>query len=271
MRSFYNGIHFKTYGDKKNPPVIFLHGFMGYAGDWHEIINKLCNNFYCVAIDLPGHGKSLKIEEDDWTFDGLAIRLNEIAHVLLIKNITVVGYSMGGRIALFWAVKYRQIISRLVLESASPGIESDTERYDRLKSDQILADRIKTSVLKDYVMSWYELPLFGKTKDHPLFPSLLQKRIRNNPAMLAKSLLAFSQGRQPSLWQNLSSIKQKVLLVNGEDDIKYMRINEKMKEYNPEFVISGIKQCAHNVHFEKVHEFAEHLKQFLSLNIQKIL
>jgi len=271
MKSFFNGLHFQTFGDKTRPPLIFLHGFLGNADDWLAVIDELCQNYYCIAIDLPGHGKSLEMQEDAWTFDGLVQELDEIANSLFIKNFTCVGYSMGGRIALYWALKSPQLISRVILESTSPGIESEQDRKGRLKSDTILAHRIETEPLKDFVNSWYNLPLFGKIKDHPKFQSLLQRRVENNPAILARSLLAFSQGRQPSLWKNLSAIKQKVLLINGENDTKYARINESMKERNPAFEIKNINECSHNAHFEKTHEFAEHLKQFLSLDIQKNL
>ena len=51
-------ISFKQFGDPKNPTLLFTHGFMGDADDWDLIISKLTNQYFCISIDLPGHGQS---------------------------------------------------------------------------------------------------------------------------------------------------------------------------------------------------------------------
>jgi pimeloyl-ACP methyl ester carboxylesterase len=111
-------------GDPRRPAILLLHGFMGSGADWAVAISALDERFYCVAPDLPGHGASLGMpHQGAYTIEGAAQALLALLDELEIERPLVVGYSMGGRLALYLALRHPEGCSALFLESASPGIE----------------------------------------------------------------------------------------------------------------------------------------------------
>ncbi len=240
---------------------------MGNSHDWDEIVSKLSQKYYCLSIDLPGHGQSTNLQKLDniWDFDALSRRLSGLLTYQKIKITSLVGYSMGGRFALYFAINYPQFVSKLFLESASAGIESKDERETRFQSDRILAKKLQDLPFTDFLNEWYNLPLFSGTKKHSGFPLLLESRQKNDSQLLARAIESFSPGKQPYLMKKLSTLKMPVNLICGENDSKYLSLMTKFKQQNPQFSLEIFKECGHNVHFEKHVLFAEHLLQLLSL------
>jgi len=262
-----SGLSISLKGDNNNSAVIFLHGFMGSGHDWDEIISSLSDKYYCITIDLPGHGQSNNLEQlgDVWSFDAISRKLSDILIHLEIKTASLLGYSMGGRIALYFALKYPQLISRLILESTSPGIKNDDQREARLLKDLKIAHELRTESFDIFLDKWYELPFFSGIKIHPKYPSLINRRNKNNPHLLAQSLESFSPGKQAYLMDQLVTLKMRVNLICGEKDQKYLNLMNQIKQQKPPFNLKIFNDCGHNVHFEKSEQFAEHLLRVLSL------
>ncbi|KAA3609743.1 MAG: 2-succinyl-6-hydroxy-2,4-cyclohexadiene-1-carboxylate synthase [Calditrichaeota bacterium] len=261
------GFSYRIVGNKEYPPVLFLHGFLGHSLDWDKTISSLSKKYYCIAIDLPGHGNSNNQNQLDnlWSFDSFSQNLSELVNHLGVKPISLVGYSMGGRLALYFTIKYPHLVSKLILESASPGIENIDDRKARLQNDKLLAKKIQEQSFDQFLESWYDLPLFSGIKNHPDFPNLFESRKKNNPTLLAKALDSFSPGRQPYLMEKLAKLKMPVNLICGENDKKYLALMNQIKLKNPHLDLKIFKNCGHNIHFEKSKQFAEHLLQVLSL------
>ena len=160
----YKSIHYETHGEKKNPAVLFLHGFMGNGGSWNEIIESLQKNYHCITIDLPGHGQSLNVEESHFKMPECAKLIIKIIDKLKIDKFNLIGYSMGARLGLFLALNYPDYINKAVLESGSPGLKTESERHERQKSDGLLALELERAPLEEFVNKWYEQPLFKPLK-----------------------------------------------------------------------------------------------------------
>jgi len=146
-------------GNPDNPTILFLHGFMGCASDWNEIVSLLETDWHCIAVDLPGHG-SHRIRK--------AVTLNECAQALVTTvrreglNISgLVGYSMGGRLAIFLATHYPDFCKKLVIESAAPGLRSEEERVQRRRSDRQLIKSMRLNNFKEFLRRWYRMPIFA--------------------------------------------------------------------------------------------------------------
>ncbi len=261
------GICYTLTGTKENPPILFLHGFMGNGNDWNETVSYLSEKYYCITLDLPGHGNSNNLERLNtvWDFDSLCNRLSGLLNHLKIQKVSLVGYSMGGRIALYFAHKYPQLLTHLILESASPGIKTNDKKEIRLKEDKALSQKLKNEPLEEILEKWYSLPLFSGIKNHPKYKALFLNRLKNDPTLLAKAVESFSPGRQVYLMNKMKNLKMSVNLICGENDIKYTDVMKKIKRDNLHFNLKIFRDCGHNVHFEKPDLFAEHLLLVLSL------
>ena len=259
-----NSLYCETHGDKNHPAVLFLHGFMGNGRSWNEIIDTLQKDYYCITVDLPGHGQSLAVDESDYKMPECAKLIIKIIDRLKINKFNLVGYSMGGRLGLFVALNYPDHLNKVILESASPGLKTEEERLKRQKSDGLLALELEKAPLAEFVGKWYEQPLFiPLKKNKKRFQELLQKRLVNAPRGLAGALRFIGSGAQPSLWGNLKDLICPTLLIVGELDTKFQEIAQQMSVESGKIKIKGIDNAGHNVHFEQPAKYVNTLKSFL--------
>src|SRR5215217_5161326 len=121
------------------PPLVLLHGFTQTRRSWEGVIAVL-RAPRVVAPDLPGHGSAA--DRRPASFSACAAYVRAVADG---GPCTLCGYSMGGRIALYTALAFPGLVSRLVLIGASPGLADEGERAARRASDEALADRLEAS------------------------------------------------------------------------------------------------------------------------------
>lgn len=252
-------------------PVVFFHGFTGSAKDWRFIKEKLPQNFEPIFVDLLGHGKTDSPENvENYRFDSQIEQINQLFKKLKIHNPILVGYSMGGRLALSYRMKYPKNIQAVILESTSFGIEQKIEREERVKSDEDLADKISNSSIEEFINYWVNIPLFESQKrisEEELNQIFRNKVETNNKIGLQNSLLGFSSGKMKNFHPLLTNFNIPTLLVAGEIDNKYSKIANKVHKLIPNSDLEIIKDCGHNVHLEKTEEFLKLLNKFL-LNIR---
>jgi 2-succinyl-6-hydroxy-2,4-cyclohexadiene-1-carboxylate synthase len=257
--------HHIASGSTKNPPILFLHGFMGNSSDWLTILEKLQYRYFCLALDLPGHGKT-RISGDDSQFR-IEPTTESIIHYitnLSLKNTNLVGYSMGGRLVLYLAMKYPKYFNRIIIESTSPGLMDPIERLNRKQSDLALAREIEQGDMENFLEKWYQQPLFRSLISHPNFQQLFNSRLNNDPLALAKSLRYMSVGIQPSLWHKLQKIQLPVFILVGERDQRYRKIALMMTEKIPNATLKVVRNCGHNIHFENEDLYIDSITHFLS-------
>jgi 2-succinyl-6-hydroxy-2,4-cyclohexadiene-1-carboxylate synthase len=256
--------HAKTYGDPDNPAILFLHGFMGSGADWTAIIQGLMIHYYCITVDLPGHGKTrVRQSKKDYAMPGVAENLVRMLAELRIRKCIVVGYSMGGRLALYLALHYPDRFFKGVLESASPGLSKREDCLARIAHDEKLASELESVPFETFLRTWYSQPIFESLKRHPDFQDLLKRRQSNIPAELALSLRHMGTGRQPSLWARLRHNRVPLLFMTGEMDARFRAITSRMEGMCPYSRMEIIAGCGHNIHFENPSVFIELLKSFI--------
>lgn len=261
--------HFNYYsrGSSTNFPILFLHGFLGNCQEFNQSISLLSNDFYCLAVDLPGHGKTQVIGgEEYYNMEHTAQGLIKFIAALGIKRCILIGYSMGGRLALYLALYFPEYFSQVILESASPGLRTQAERDQRIQQDIKLAKELATEDFSDFLTKWYNQPLFASLKNHPDFEKMLEHRLQSNPLELSKSLQYLSTGCQPSLWSKLHENVVPLLLLVGELDQKFISINTEMVSLCKFAQLEIVKNCGHNIHFENATLFVETIGRFLKLN-----
>ncbi len=247
-------------------PLLLLHGFTGNVDTWKFLFPLYCNQYQLIMVDIIGHGKTeALVDVERYRMEQIARDLKEILEKLSISKAHVLGYSMGGRLALTFANLYPQCVRSLILESASPGLETEDERSERRKQDQRLAECIMSGGMEAFVESWENIPLFESQKRLPLEQQLNihNQRLTNSPLGLANSLLGMGTGSQPSWWEELENMKMPVLLITGELDLKFCKIAERMHQRlrNCEWKI--INDVGHAIHVEDRDKFGKIVIEFL--------
>ena len=251
-------------GAPRLPAILFLHGFMGSGADWAGEISALDEHFYCVAPDLPGHGSSLGLPPDAYTIEGTTRALLDLLDELGITRAALIGYSMGGRLALYLALRHPERCSGLCLESASPGIEEPAERQARREADEERARRLESGDLASFLKDWYRQPLFASlARREGLLRETIESRMRNDEGELARSLRSLGTGIQPSLWDELGTLQVPALAVAGDLDEKHAGISTRMASLSPRIRVAVVPGAGHNVHLESPEEYLALLKRFL--------
>ncbi len=256
-------LHFEQHGSATFPPMLLLHGFLGSSQDWAEAIKRLSKHYYCITVDLPGHGKSREWDWQSCTFAATAQAILQILDTLNIQRCHLAGYSMGGRLALLLAIQNPARFSHLVIESASPGIIDPVERLQRKSWDLEIAHQLVSQKFEQFLYTWYNQPIFYSLKSFPEFEQMVQQRLQNDPLFLAKAIQCLGSGAQEPLWDKLERLTMPVLYLAGEFDEKYRRIGEQMKSRVPRLMCKTVRGCGHNIHFENPARYAKQVTDFL--------
>jgi 2-succinyl-6-hydroxy-2,4-cyclohexadiene-1-carboxylate synthase len=237
--------HYKLVGNRSLPPLVLLHGWMGSSEDYAEVIELLKSQFYCIAIDLPGHGRTEVIGDDiGYSFINTATGIIQLLDSLKIDRTSISGYSFGGRLALYLFLEFPDRFAsenssyehRVILESTSAGLR--------------IIRQLETDDFQNFVTNWYRQPIFTGIDEHPDFPALIQRRLKNQPSKLAKSLTSAGLGRQPYLLDRLKTHDRPILLVVGERDTKFVSIAQNIQQTCPCTTLKIVSNCSHNVHFQ---------------------
>ena len=253
-------LHARWQNNGAGDTVVFLHGFMGSSADWDGLTERLGKTFNYLYVDLPGHGRSPLGAAGD--FKETSEQITETLDAFELTAVHLLGYSMGGRLALYWALQYPRRVQTLVLESASPGLRNATERNERKLAEEKIAEKLQND-FKGFLTDWYNQPLFAGISRRAGFPQLLKRRLRNEPQKLAAIVRQLSVAVQPGLWPRLPELSCPVLLVCGAQDKKYVRISRQMRQINPAFERQVIPDCGHNTHFEQPDDFSRIVRDFL--------
>jgi 2-succinyl-6-hydroxy-2,4-cyclohexadiene-1-carboxylate synthase len=252
-----------TRGQPDKPVLILLHGFMGSGKDWLPLAERrLAPHFFCVMPTLPGHGqhKPGSILTFDTVVDGLLRLVEQVSST----PVNMLGYSMGGRITLYFAHNYPSYVSRLVLEGAGPGIAGLQARYKRATLDDTRAEQIEKQGIDTFVSNWYQMDMFATLAHHPQkLAHLMATRKKNNPAWAGQVISRLSPGRQPALWSALPALNLPVLLVAGELDRKYAAVCREMVGLLPNGRLVLVPGAGHNTHLEQPEKFIQPVVEFL--------
>ena len=219
--------------------TIALHGFTGEGADFADLRSHLPAAADFLAPDLPGHGARRGLRQvDDYS---LAAHLKIIDEVVGDQQgVTVIGYSMGGRLALHWALANPTRWRRLILIGASPGLITAEERAERQLADAALATFLRTQGLAAFYKYWHHQPMLRTffQGDSPARDALVARRAANAPEALALSLETVGNGSLPSLWERLGELRSPVDLVTGEADPKFTALARRMGEKIPRVRLS---------------------------------
>ncbi len=194
----------------------FLHGFLGSPHDWEGVIRHL-PEYSCDALSYP-----FQIPSDS----------------------ILIGYSMGGRIAL-------RSPNPKILLSTHPGLQTHEKKAQRIKHDEEWIQMLEHGSLEDFLKTWYAQPLFDSLRNHPVFPEVLSRRLQQDPEVLAQML------SQESLVHQEFTLPEAIFL-HGQLDKKFAQLYRDLKI--PSFEISN---AGHAAHLENPEGCAKMIRQVL--------
>jgi len=256
----------QTQGSPQSPALVFLHGFLGNHHDWSETIQHLEERFYCIAIDLPGHGDSASVTTPlDKGFETTHRLIKNVLDDLKIKEYILIGYSLGGRVALDYArTQQDDSLKALVLESCHTGYQTQDEKDERFEHDLIWAKRFATQSVIQSLNEWYEQDIFNDLSCQQK-NNLVNKRSKNYGVCLANMLLATSLARQsdatPFLQRNAAqSNPLAVYYCCGEKDNKFKTLGRALAKL-PNIQLTEFAGAGHNTHQHSPRQYAQFIKQ----------
>ena len=261
-----NGIRLNVEVAGSGPPVLALHGFTGDLSTWESLVEEAQREFTIVRVDLPGHGASDSPDDPErYRMEQVADDLVAVLDRLGIQRACWLGYSMGGRTALFTVTRFPERCAALVLESASPGIGDPQGRSERQEQDQRLARFIEERGIEAFVDHWERQPLFAT---HSRLPeetrrALREQRLSNDPHGLANSLRGAGAGAQPPVDEHLPRLIMPVLCIVGEEEAKFRPIGEEMCQHLPNSRLAVMKGVGHTPHLERPQQFNGVVLSFL--------
>jgi 2-succinyl-6-hydroxy-2,4-cyclohexadiene-1-carboxylate synthase len=265
-RLLVNGIHLNVEDSASGPALLLLHGFTGSVATWEPLLAGLAG-FRTVRVDLIGHGASdAPADPARYGIEACFADLTAVLDRLGISRTALLGYSLGGRIALQYALARPERIAALVLESAAPGIEDAADRELRVAADEELARFIEAEGIEAFVDRWQALPLWASQASLPdaRRAALRRQRLQNSVLGLANSLRGMGAGRQPWLLPRLSGFEQPVLLIAGDLDSKYSELMSRMAAALPNVETRVVPAAGHAVHLEDPGAFAAAVLPFLN-------
>jgi 2-succinyl-6-hydroxy-2,4-cyclohexadiene-1-carboxylate synthase len=224
--------------------VVLLHGFTQTRQSWRRTIAALGEDVHAIAPDLPGHG--FAAERRPASFDACAAYVRAVAG----ERFTLVGYSMGGRIALHTALALPERIERLVLVGASPGLADAAERAARRRADEALAVRIEAIGIEAFATEWGGQALFAGQEPR-VAAAAHADRLRNTPAGLAAALRGLGTGVMLPLWDRLGELAMPVTLLAGERDGKFRAIAERMAGAIRDCRVATVEGAGHAAQLER--------------------
>lgn len=256
-------LHAEVWG--RGMPLLALHGFTGAAGSWAGLASAL-SGLRLVAVDLPGHGRSPLPPPPPEALPETVRALEALLDRLELERVGVLGYSLGGRLALHLALAAPDRVRALLLESATAGIEDSVERERRAADDRALAADLERDGLAPFVARWGALPLFATQASLPEPVQARQRRLRldHDPRALAAALRGLGQGACPPVWGHLGQLSMPALVVAGALDPKYSAIARRLADGLARARLAVVEDAGHAVHLERPEVFADLVGGFLN-------
>ena len=189
------------------------------------------------------------------------------------RRVVLMGYSMGGRVALHFASRFSHLLDALVLIGANPGIQDEVQREQRLHWEHTLCTRLADDGVAGFMAYWQQLEIIRSQQSLP--PELLQamqtRRAQASAEGLIQNIRGMGTGSMSPLWRALPTIKCPLLFCAGEEDHKYRSIGEQVVScvQNGKLAVIGSK-AGHAAHLEGLELFGDILRAWFQESVLSI-
>ena len=227
--------------------VLFIPGFMQRGDSWRPVAELLGKRYPSTLLDHEQH-----------SFEG---RLREIAAAG--EGRVLVGYSLGGRLALRAAVREPARYAGVVTIGATAGIDAPALRSARAEADERLAAWMEVAPIEDIVGVWERQPLFADQSEL-LIQQQRPGRLSHDPRRLAMLLRTAGQGVLEPVWHELLTLDLPVLALAGARDDGYSAAARRIEEIAPRGRVAIVENAGHAAHLQRPDEVARLVEAFLA-------
>ncbi|MDP1939897.1 MAG: pimeloyl-ACP methyl ester esterase BioH [Gallionella sp.] len=268
-------LHAETSGS--GAPLLLIHGWGMHGGMWGRVPEQLAQHFQVLAVDLPGHGLSRRVGTPLCprglssgragknpalpTLDAIVDQLS----AQFTGPLTVCGWSLGGQVALRWALRYPQQVSRLVLVSSTPCFVQQTDWPCAMAADT-LAD-FSASLQQDYLPTlrrFLALQVRGSEQERELLVTLRHSLLSRGEPDLAALQSGLEILRDSDLRAVLPEVAQPALVIAGErDTLTPLPASHYLAAQMPNARLATIRGAAHAPFLSHPDEFVKQLVSFL--------
>jgi 2-succinyl-6-hydroxy-2,4-cyclohexadiene-1-carboxylate synthase len=228
--------------------VIFVPGFMQRGDAWAP-----------VAELLPERYSSVLLDHEEHTLEG---RLQEIETAAGEGGRALVGYSLGGRVALRAASRHPERYAALVTIGAGAGLDDSGARVARSDADERMAAWMEITAIEEIVAIWERQPLFADQSD-ALVDAQRPGRLSCDPRDLALLLRTAGQGAMDPFWYALGSLSIPVLALSGSRDERYTAAARRIAREAPNATARVVPEAGHAAHLQQPQAVADLLADFL--------
>jgi 2-succinyl-6-hydroxy-2,4-cyclohexadiene-1-carboxylate synthase len=228
--------------------VIFVPGFMQRGSAWALVAELLPERYSSVCLDHEEH-----------TLDG---RLAEIETAAGEDRPALVGYSLGGRVALRAAARHPERFGALVTIGAGAGIDDPGARTARAEADERMAAWMEITPIEEIVSIWERQPLFADQSD-ALVDEQRPGRLSHDPRDLAVLMRTAGQGAMDPFWFELGRLSMPVLALAGSRDERYQAAARRIAREAPNAAAAVVPEAGHAAHLQQPAEVARLIAEFL--------
>jgi len=249
------------------PPLVLLHGFTGDASAMAGLAMPLSDSHQVIVAELVGHGgSSIPDRVGAYGVDQMAAHVSTLCERLGHTEFDLVGYSMGGRVALALACTDPDRVRSLALIGVSAGMADAGQRARRRADDEALADRIEHDGLDDFVDEWIAMPLFASQSSlGPIhMAEARRQRLANDPHGLAMSLRGGGTGAMAPLHDRLPECHIPTVVIVGAEDLKFTRIAGELAAAMPHAAVELIAHSGHAAHIEQPEAVVDVIRSHVS-------
>ena len=249
-------LHYKSFGEGE--PLLILHGFLGSLDNWQSIAKELAANYQVFILDVRNHGKSFHDNKHDYA--SMVEDLHFYVNHLGFSKINILGHSMGGKIAMLFALKYPLLVSHLIVVDIAPkiyqpGHEDILYALSKVNPKELKSRQEAVEIISTYIHEPTVVQFLLKNLDRKVDGSFSWKM--NLPVLISQyaEILSFpGEGifNEPTLF--LKGEKSDYILPADEPNIQ---------QYFPKAKIVSIKNAGHWVHAENPVDFISETSKFL--------
>ncbi len=228
--------------------LLLLHGFTGSTGSWDFLPEQpKLRRFTPALVGHSGSGAGSEVSDFAAEVDRLA-QLSAEASAL-----HVVGYSLGARLALGFALRHPTRVSRLTLISGHPGLGSDAERIERRAADERWCELLLSRGLLAFVDAWQAQPLWATQAglDETTLSRKRSERLSHDAAGLARSLRVTGLAEMPNYGRELPRIEAPLTLLAGALDTKFRTLAEQMAKTVAHAELAIVDGAGHDLLLER--------------------